>query len=986
MDDTARSRRLTGATLGALAFIALMLAPPACFADAPVTHHFDVPAGNAAEKLNEFSRQAELQVLFNFPLVNSMRTNPVCGDLEARHALTLLLEGTGLVFDFVNERTLAVTLAPRSIMGKLWRLIKPRPVPKDLSGITNDEVLITASKERNRIAAPVGANILTFSREDIDNTGFATVPQLVARALPQNWGGGPTEDTVLGREAQTNSSISTGMNLRGAGSGSTLVLIDGRRMAPSGTAGAFTDVSHIPLTALDHMDVILAGGSTRYGADALGGVVNFVMRQDFSGAETKVQAGHVTDGALGERQLSQLFGTRWESGNGLLAIEYYERDALPARDRSRATNDLRRFGGDDFSTPFGNPGTLSVGGQTWAIPHGQDGTALCASDLVAGTQNLYDRYVNTDILPAQQRWSVVATARHATSETRDIFVDTLIGDRKYVLGGAATGAVLTVPRTNPFYVNPTGGSGPISVLYGVQDDLGQVKTRGDVQTANAQVGTNWEPGGGWKLTGQVSFAYEKEYDIHSPLLNLSALAQALADPDPRTAFNPFGDGSHTNPATLAAIRSDGVFRMDSVLRSENATAEGPLLRMPGGDVRLAAGFERRDQSFKSMIFTSGSVDASLDLTRGLSAAFAELRVPVFGPQPLHRGWETLELSIGTRREDYSGLGGTTTPNLGFVWSPAAGIVLRGTWARSVRPPNLPDLVEATNTSALRILPDPSSASGTTPVLVWAGNSADLREESSKSWTLGAEIVPGSLRDTSVALTYFDIESVGRVEAGQLSADALTNPAFPGLIIRDPTSAERGAVCARSKFLGDPALCTSAAIGAIVDIRLHNMTMLTTRGLDLTAKYGVQTFAGRFRLGLNGTYILDYCRAQTPNGPSVSLLNTQTSPLSVRLRGALSWQYRGFGVAAFIDYSNSYRDVASRPMRSVPHWATMDLSLSYDVDLPAAAWLAGTRIALSAQNVFNSDPPFVNNAVGIGYDQENADLLNRFIDVSLRKRW
>ena len=117
-----------------------------------------------------------------------------------------------------------------------------------------------------------------------------------------------------------------------------------------------------------------------------------------------------------------------------------------------------------------------------------------------------------------------------------------------------------------------------------------------------------------------------------------------------------------------------------------------------------------------------------------------------------------------------------------------------------------------------------------------------------------------------------------------------------------------------------------------------------------------------------------------------MLNTQYYPINLRFRGSLSWERGGFGASLFTNFDNGYRDVQSVPNRSVSSFTTVDMQLRYRIDGSRRGFLANTEVALTAENVFNSSPPFLNNPQGVGYDQENADLTGRILSVDIRKRW
>jgi outer membrane receptor protein involved in Fe transport len=959
--------------------------------------HFDLPPGDATVMLNEFSRQADLQVLFDFALMRGTQTHRIVGDFDPAVALTSLLAGTGLAFEFVNDRTLAVTpgnlddiLGTKSSRLRKWwgRVTKKRPaqtVPKD----DLEQVLVAADSGRDA-PPPVGAAVIHLTRVDIERSGFATTQDLI-RTLPEVFGGGPSEDTqFIGREASTNPEKGSGVNLRGLDAGATLVLIDGRRIAPGGTAGIFSDVSNIPLSAVDHIDILPDGSSARYGADAIGGVVNFVMRHDFIGAETQARAGGVTSGSLGERQFSQLLGTHWDSGNAVASFEYYQRDALASRDRAQATSDLRPFGGTNFDTMYGSPGTIMDGIQTWAIPRGQNGSSLKASDLVAGTQNLYDQFKGSTLLPRQERWSAFGTLRNEVSDGLDVFVDALFTNRTMrTIPTYGNPLVLTVPSTNPFYLNPTGGSGPVTVLYGTAADFGSPREVNRLDIGNIALGFCMDAVRGWSVSGSAGYAYEKQHSEIHGLVDHAALYAALADPDPATAFNPFGDGSHTNPATLAAIVRAGLYTSNSNFKLASLAASGPIVPLSGGDLKITLGMDYRDQSFDAVIpplSATPGYDPRSSLHRKVAAAFTDIVVPVIGTANSRQLAHRLEFEFGARYEHFSDIGAAAIPEIGLLWAPASNLSVRGTWTKSFRAPNLTDLVQKDSMSVVTPLPDASSPTGVTTALVAEGKNADLRAERATSWTIGADLTPASAPGLSIALTYFNTKYAGRIEDTIFGPDVLARPELAWLVNRNVTSAERNDICSRTTFSGAAGACLSAPIGAVIDDRLHNVALLKTQGIDLLGKYALTSSLGKFELGVNGTYLLRYSEIKSPGSPELDLVSTQNNPIDLRLRGSLSWERQGMGISTYLNYDDSYRDIASQPARKVNSWTTADLRLSYENDRNDLAWLAHTRFALSIQNVFDTPPPFLNNHVGIGYDQENADLLGRIISLDIRKHW
>jgi outer membrane receptor protein involved in Fe transport len=997
---------LSRAARGATWVAGLVLSTTAWASAKLQTFHID--AGDATVTLNEFSRQSSLQLLFDYNVVNGRTTQAISGEYDAPTALTRMLTDTGLMFDFVNDRTLALTAAssdtgtstatPGQRAEHRLRSIETQNVRHDgpgtadagngLAGAELQEVRITGTNVRGE--QPIGSQVISLDRDEIEASGAATVQDFL-RTLPQTFGGGPTEDThFVGPEAQTNSGLGTGINLRGLGARATLVLINGRRLAPGGTEAEFVDVESIPLSAVERIDVLPDSASALYGADAVGGVVNFVMRDSFVGAETLARTGSGTDNTLGEYQLAQTLGKPWDSGNALISLEFYRRNALPSYARQYATSDLVPFGGDNFGSILSNPGNLSVGGQTYAIPTGQNGTHLTAADLVAGTQNLQQKYEDADLLPNEERWSLYASGKQVLNDRLDLFTDVLVSHRDAKEREGGLGASLVVPSTNPFYVNPTGGSDPVIVDYNFLDDLGPQIVDSLVNTSNITLGLDLNVGASWRVNVYGNYARETDSQHGGGLINYAALQSALADPDPSTAFNPFGAGSNTNPATLNAISSSSHFYVRSELRSGNVTADGPIVQLPGGAVKLALGADTRQQLYDTSDSASIiSAESRISLSRHVTSAFGEVTIPLFGRDNGATGYRRLELSFASRYEDYSDFGPSTTPKVGLLWAPTEAFMVRGTWGRSTRVPTLADLDESQNVVIPYALPDSLSPTGVTNVLVLSGQNSRLTEERARSWTAGLDFNPARwLPGASLSLTYFDIVFSNRIEAPTFEANILEDPAQDAFVTRNPRAAQVSSACNQGRFLlGTTADCLQFAAGAILDLRVQNIESVQTRGVDFRGAYRWTAAYGTVKLALDGTYLLGFSQQEGPDAPPMQLLDTENNPINLKMRGTLSWQRGRFGASAAVNFQSHYRDTASDPNRNVSSYTTVDTQLRYDIDPYGGSWLANTRIELNAINLFNADPPFLNNAIaGLGYDQENADPFGRLLSVQIRKTW
>ena len=365
--------------------------------------------------------------------------------------------------------------------------------------------------------------------------------------------------------------------------------------ALGGTTGTFADVSLIPQSAIDRIEILTDGASAIYGTDAVAGVVNIRFRNRFEGFETSARSG-TADGDFGEIQLSQVAGKRWSSGGVVLAYQYSERGRLKGADRAFSTEDLRPFGGPDYRSLYASPGTIvAANGAVFGIPQNQDGTALRASDLLSGQINRRDARKTIDLLPRQSSHSLYGSFEQDIVPGVTLFARGLYARRSFdaqrPLGFPET---VTVPTTNAFYVDPIGTRQPITVRYDFTRDLGQQWQTGTVEGLTTTAGLTGAIGR-WNYEASGTYGSQVEGFEAINAVNTARLALALADRNRATAFNVFGDGSFTNPTTIDGVRGGTRRRTRYVVWSGALRVDGPLFELPWGTVKLALGAEHRDE-------------------------------------------------------------------------------------------------------------------------------------------------------------------------------------------------------------------------------------------------------------------------------------------------------------------------------------------------------------------------------------------------------
>ena len=983
-----------------------------------------IPAQPLGAALDEFIEKTGIQLFYTRKDVARFESRGVSGAVSAEQAIAELLNGTGLSYIFEEENLIVIRRAAEAAArdgrirvnsnthhfdngDQLAQVSEARRQTRvtdagggaGLASLDEDygeeaaieEMIVTGSLIRGTEAS-VGTALMVIDRGDIELGGFGTIEDAI-QSLPSVFKGGINEDAVSAVN-DGNFGGGTSINLRGLGAGATLTLVNGRRLQEGGRQGGFVDISNIPTSAIERVEVLADGASATYGSDAIGGVVNVILRDDYEGAETSFRFGSVTEGGSQEYRASQTFGTAWGTGNVLISYEYFNRESLGREEKSfSASSDLTPFGGDDLRTDFSVPGNIldpATFQPAFAIPSGTDGI-LTSGDLLAGEVNLFNDNPGRNLLLDQERHSVLLVASQKLGERIELFAEGRFSNKDFKNRAGSAGRTLVVPATNPFFVDPFGGSAVVRVRYNTLADFGPEISQGDVTDYNSVFGFKADIGRDWQAQIYGSYG-RRDGDTTSTTIDTSSLNDALADDDPTTAFNPFGDGNDNNPQTLEAIRSLSEFELESDIWSVNTIADGPLFRIPAGDVKLAVGAEYYETKFSSLSIT---FDTERDFNRSVAALFGEILVPLIGGQNSLPGIERLTISASGRFEDYDDVGSAANPKVGVLWSPIGGLDFRGTYGTSFRAPNLADLDESGDANGSFIFPlsDSASATGTTLGLVLFGNNADLNNETARTWTVGFDYAPPALPGLSFDLTYYNIRFDDRVTSALDGAGlSILNQEdrFGSVIVRDPDQELIDEICDDDSFQGDPALCGVLPIGAIVDFRLSNTAVTKTDGLDFNVQYGLETAnLGRFDFRLSGSYILSFDEAFSPGAPIVELIDTIANPIDFTMRNSVRWNNdSGLSATVFLNYSDSYTDNVSTPERKINSWTTIDLTLAYNtVGRLSDLRLNDIRLSLSIRNLFDNDPPFVNNsAVRVGYDPENVSPLGRFISFNITKTW
>jgi iron complex outermembrane recepter protein len=618
-----------------------------------------------------------------------------------------------------------------------------------------ETVVVTATGTNISGITQVGSESISLDRDKILSTGMTSVTD-VLRQLPQvsNLGdmreGGTAGYGFNGNGS--NQTSGTAINLRGLGAQATLTLVDGHRLAPSGTAGTFTEANQVPIAALSRVEIITDGNSAIYGSDAVGGVVNFVLRKDFEGVELSGRSTFV-DG-YNEYGASLTAGHVWEhlggmgAGNFILSYDYDYRENMPASSRAILSSNLTAFGGIDnrisggasnngvgaqtssTATAVGVPGnivacaTYAYGSCTswnyYGLPKGTN-TSLTSANL-STTPNLADNANYNDYLGRMWRHQIVGFINQDITPWLNAYFEGFFTKRETVSRGLQTTSAVCLPTTSPYYVSGitsaagyTCSTGPSStdknvsgvlVQYNFAKDLGNYVTTNPDETYTLVYG----------LKAKLPYEWNGEFNFTNALDQTCGICQFGINADVG-AFQHLVASGEINPLSSDPLSKTEIakFTGDNVQRSRNMVNhyvmkfDGPLFELPGGTVKAAIGGEytyatehlangaNRSQGEQSSVAQVPTQDNEFiwdnvtGLSRSIWAGFAEVYIPVIGEKNAVPFVEELNADLAIRHDEYSDFGGTTNPKIGVTWKMNQDITARGSWGTAFRAPNLTDI-------------------------------------------------------------------------------------------------------------------------------------------------------------------------------------------------------------------------------------------------------------------------------------------------------
>jgi iron complex outermembrane recepter protein len=944
-----------------------------------------------ASALRQFSLQTGMQVgrLPDARMSETTLVGPVSGRYTAEAALTKLLASSGYSFKQVNERTVAIvatatTVSPRKGVGtgEDESNRKPKSRPYMLAKVIdderqselaqrNEEVIVTGSHLSRSGEGP--APITSFDSDVIEQIGASTLPDLLGYVPQQPYN----------RKEGYRLSGAQYAEIRGLGVDTTLVLINGRRTVPTATSvmlNAF-DLNSIALPAVERVEVLSDSASAVYGADAIGGVVNIIMKKEIEEPVLDLKYG-AAEGGADERRVSFSAGYSSERFQGGIVLDYFEREYLLGAQRARWSNqDYRRFGSIDQRAPVANPATVSsltrdnlpgLPSRTTVVPAGSSGVGLTPADFLptAGQHNSDSLYRYRSIVPETERGSVMAFGEGSVTDDIRAFGELLYADRSttYQFEPAAL-VSMTVPSTNPF--NPFGV--PVAVNY-LFTGIGPRAVTADTEFLRGVLGLR---GGlrSWDWEASLLQTEEKGSTTRSNEIDPRKVAASLEDPDPTRVLNVFQAGPGGSPRLLASLLAEtqvGKYSADGTQAS--AFLRGPLATLPAGSLDAVVGGEWRNEA---VVIDDNHI--SLSHGRDVSAAFAELRIPVLGgagtQMPLMK---ELSLSLAARFDDYSDFGGTFNPQYGAVWRPVADLAVRASYGTSFRPPSLFELYAPEVAVSVK-LPDRRRNEEITEVEVVSRGNADLNPMTGDSLTMGLVLTPSTLGGMRIAMNYWRIRMKDRV--GGLPADVILadEDRYAGRVSREqPTALDAVA--------GQPGRLKS------IDASRANIGATQTDGVDIEAAHAFHTGIGLLTPRLAATWVHTFRASDSPAIGLIDRVGVASALGTIprwRAVASLGWSRNALGIFTSVRYIGSYADTARAVPtgRTIASQALVDLQVSLDLgDMMDRSQWQGCGLSAGMLNLFDHEPRFAVSGDMHGFDPSQGDLKQRFVYVRLSKKF
>lgn len=890
-------------------------------------------------------------------------------------------------------------------------------VPADESGTPKPQRVEVTGSAIKRIDGETALPVQVLTREDIEKAGVTTAAEIVARlsATTANL----TDGISIAAGGYRDQMGFNAANLRGIGVSSTLVLLNGRRMANFASPGddAGVDLNTIPAAAIDHVDVLLDGASAVYGSDAIGGVINFVTRRDFQGVEAAATYGDTQEGGGGKRTASIAagFGDYAQNGFNLMAV-------LDVQQTDRLASPQRRFI-DKLDIPGRLPYLLlsrtfpanidisdeqlavlqangfTLGGQPLTETRFNLGWPACnppanlnLPDGIGGLQGCtYNFMQDVELYPKTDKQSLLTRGVLDLGGGHQLF-----GEASYAKA-TSWYVALPAPFTPDIDLRVTHVDGLSG--FGLEDETNDSVISARLRFVEAGRQSSELVSTGQRYVAGVNGTLaDWDYELalnHSSntvsdrafhgYLNAAMIDEGLAD----GRINPFGPSGAVGQALIAAAQITGeVRRSTGTMDAADFKLGRALAKLAGGDLGLAVGgeYRREEQAYhQSQALADDLIlgeisqgpDADFSYSRKVAALWSELNAPVT---------RELELQLAIRHERYQRTGGATSPKIGLRYQPSKALIVRASAGSGFHAPSMTDLYRPVTEYDGPLLIDPVCGDSVTDCTdtwrVRSYSNPDLKPEKSRQFSLGAVYEPG--KHFNASIDYWAIEK--RELISKIGADVILG----NLAKYEPL------VHRYSEDEGLPGCDYDPDDGSIcfIELRKANRGKQKVSGIDLTLAWtGLPTDVGLFGVRLSGTLTLSSKEQAGDGDPYISNLGKFVNDRAVqrwRHVVSLDWERGEFGATLSNSYLSSYVDQNNAPDINTGLYVTPNRVKAYSIWDLQGSWQATPALALrlGVKNLLDTPPPFSNQAYFYlsGYDPSYTDPRGRFYYASVQYKF
>ncbi len=828
------------------------------------------------------------------------------------------------------------------------------------------EVVVTGTLIRGE--APTGSPVQTVSAAQIAATGTTNTADLLATVPSMT----SFNTTPIGGNQEFRSGGQTIPGMRGLPGTAVLVMIDGHRLVGDSPLLTTADPSSIPPEAIDHIEVVQDGGSATYGSDAVAGVINIILKKNFNGAESYGSYTAANDYNAGS--FGQLFGKTWTGGSALFDFHYENNSALYNSDREFYDDDLRPQGGvDGYTTTCGPAQNIRLGSSSYynaitgAPEAGLNVTQAATCNPNATAQLIYPnrRYalvgdIRQDI---GEKIHLTFDAKYTDDKSSGLYNPQTLQINNAGFTGIPQGLVIPGPNIaadnavfgagvitagNPYYYQPpnvpcVGGAGTATCLVGAPETvyansgvfgpIGNIVNQFHAQSAMFDIGGSYDLTKTWEISTDFDFGISTSTALNpdSSSVNPGALYAAEIGTTTSTALDPFGP--MTNPNVAAGIMNwPLLFKAIQRVYDYNLKADGSVVTLPGGDVKLAIGGAERAEQYVGEdpigvpgatapvsgvpSFTPGNYQSH---TRYVHAVDGELSLPIFGAGNALPGLQKLSVSVAGRYDHYSDFGGTSNPKYGITWSPIQDVALRATYGTSFHAPQLADIYAIdTRVSVTQVQPgvNPASYPGNIAALIAAGEAPGgtfptiytigmpggkpgLKPETAKTGTFGVDFTPSFLPGFRANITNFLIRYFNEVEIPTTpgtaastnfcnpsyselytfngSSNCASNPTLAGVPASPLSAAQLNAVLTGLRFYAPFSLAQVESLGLPVYLvssaQRQNIGTTDIDGWDFDFNYVRPVPFGLLATDLSGEYLYKFQSQTAPGAAFVDNLKS-----------------------------------------------------------------------------------------------------------------